>query len=74
MNEVPKPEAVGLNENAAISRDVNDSEKLLAGVRLTQPMAGTNAIHLYWYISEHFNGVVYCIQTLSLAFVSGVMR
>ena len=39
MPEVPLPEAMGLNENAAISRDTNDSEKLLLGVRLTQPIS-----------------------------------
>ena len=40
MPEVPLPEAMGLNENAAISRDTGDSEKLISGVRLTQPISG----------------------------------
>lgn len=40
MPEIPLPEAMGLNENAAISRDTNDSDKLLVGVRLTQPISG----------------------------------
>ena len=39
MPEIPLPEAMGLNENAAISRDTKDSEKLLTGVRLTQPIS-----------------------------------
>ena len=29
----------GLNENAAISRDTGDSEKLIKGIRLTQPIS-----------------------------------
>ena len=39
MPEVPLPEAMGLNENAAISRDTGDSEKLIKGIRLTQPIS-----------------------------------
>jgi hypothetical protein len=40
MPEVPLPESMGLNENAAISRDTKDSDKLLNGVKLTQPISG----------------------------------
>jgi hypothetical protein len=40
MPEIPLPEAMGLNENAAISRDTKDSETLMTGVRLTQPISG----------------------------------